>query len=215
MRTKTLVLAAALSAAGIISSVAQSNVYSINVVGYVNRDCAGNGAYTLLANPLDSGTNTFNGVLAAALPANSKVLKWNGTGFNTYTRSASGWVPPSGGATTLNPGEGFFVQTPAGSSTVPITFVGNVLQGSLTNSFPLLFNLSGNLFPDSGTLTSLGMTPPAGDKILLWNGVGYNTYTKSASGWVPPAGPSINVADGFFVNTPSGTFDWVRNVTVN
>ena len=215
MRTKTLLLAAALSAAGIISSVAQSNVYSINVVGYVNRDCTGNGAFTLLANPLDSGTNTLNGVLAAALPANSKVLKWNGTGFTTYQRTASGWLPPSAGTVTVNPGEGFFVQTPNPSAAVPITFVGNVLQGSLTNNYPLLFNLSGNLFPDSGTLTSLGMTPPANDKILLWNGVGYTTYTKTASGWLPPAGPSINVADGFFVNTPAGTFSWVRNVTVN
>src|SRR5207249_3273515 len=37
MRTKTLLAAAAMLAAGFASSMAQSNVYSLNVVGYVNR----------------------------------------------------------------------------------------------------------------------------------------------------------------------------------
>lgn len=214
MRTKTLLLAAALSAVGIVSSLAQSNVYSLNVVGYVNRDCAGNGGFTLLANPLDSGTNTLNGVLASALPATSKVLKWGGTSFNTYTRTASGWLPPTGGTATVAPGEGFFVQTPNPGPALTLTFVGNVLQGSLTNDYPLLFNLSGNQFPDSGTVTALGMVPPTNNKILTWGGASYNTYTKTATGWLPPgSGPTINVADGFFVNAVT-PFMWVRNVTV-
>ncbi|EEF62403.1 hypothetical protein Cflav_PD5038, partial [Pedosphaera parvula Ellin514] len=36
MRTKTTLLTAALLAVGAISATAQSNVYSLNVVGYIN-----------------------------------------------------------------------------------------------------------------------------------------------------------------------------------
>lgn len=211
MRTK-LLLGAAIIAAGAISAMAQ-NVYSLNVVGYVNRTCPGNGGFTLLANPLDSHTNTLNGVLAAALPTGSKVLKWNGTSFDVNQKTATGWLPPTAGTKTLNPGEGFFVQTPNPGADLTLTFVGDVLQGSLTNNYTAAYTLSGNLFPDSGTLTSLGMTPPTGDKIMLWNGASYNIFQKTATGWLPPAGPSINVADGFFVNAPA-PFSWVRNVTV-
>src|ERR1051325_11385755 len=210
MRTKTLLLTAALAAAGIVSSLAQSNVYTVNVVGYVNRDCAGNAGYTLLANPLDSHTNTLNGVLASFLDANSRVLKWNGVGFTISQRTASGWLPPTAGTLSVNPGEGFFVQTPSGGPLKTVTFVGDVLQGSLTNAYTQLYNLSGNLFPDSGTATALGLLPTTGSRILVWNGASYTIYQKTASGWLPPGnGPTINVADGFFVHTAGGTFNWV------
>src|ERR1700730_12330845 len=51
MRTKTLVCAAALMAAGVATSMAQSNVYSLNVVGYINITFPAN-KYTLTANQL-------------------------------------------------------------------------------------------------------------------------------------------------------------------
>src|SRR5215472_14328587 len=63
MRTKTLLAVAALAAAGITSAMAQSNVYSQNIVGYANIDIkGGNGFY---ANPFNhptnnSGSNIFN-----------------------------------------------------------------------------------------------------------------------------------------------------------
>jgi hypothetical protein len=216
MRTKTALLTAAVLAAGVLASVAQ-NVYSVNVVGYVNKTLLGDGKFTLLANPLSGATNTLDGILKGALPTNAKVLKWNGTSFTTYQRTAAGWLPPTAGSVTLNPGEGFFVQLPAGSSDTNVTFVGEVLQGNLVNSYSDLYNLTGNKFADSGTLTSLGFTNiPPNDKVLLWNSTAqsYTTFTKTASGWLPPAGPSIDVGDGFFVNTPAGTFDWTRDVSV-
>jgi len=222
MRTKTLLLAAALSAAGIATSLAQSNVYSLNVVGYVNKDCQGTNRFTLIENPLDSGTNTLNGVLASFLPANSRVLTWNGAGFDIYTRTATGWLPPTGGTRAVAPGEGFFVQTPAGSSGLTITFVGEVLQGHLVNPNPLLNNLRGSKFPIAGPVgsPSLQMTNvPTGNRILTWNLVsqGYDIYQKTATGWLPPGnpqGPTIGVADGFFINTAGATFDWNLDATV-
>src|ERR1041385_5044775 len=52
MRTKTLLLAAALTAAGLATSLAQSNVYSLNVVGYVNVNVAGN-KFNMMSAPLN------------------------------------------------------------------------------------------------------------------------------------------------------------------
>ncbi len=54
MRIKALLCAAAL-AAGAVSSMAQSNVYSLNIVGYVNVPLVT--GFNLIANPLDNGTN--------------------------------------------------------------------------------------------------------------------------------------------------------------
>ena len=74
MRTKTLLSAVAVLAASLAISKAQ--VYSQNVVGYVNTTLTGNLKYSAIANPLNAPTNTI-GVLLAALPATSQVLKFD------------------------------------------------------------------------------------------------------------------------------------------
>src|SRR6185436_7382863 len=66
MRTKTLLLTAAIGVAGVASSFAQA-VYSVNAVGYVNVSVAKNPSsattFLLVANPLNSGGNTIGEVL--------------------------------------------------------------------------------------------------------------------------------------------------------
>src|SRR5437763_197776 len=54
MRTKALLCAAAL-AAGAVTAMAQSNVYSLNVVGYINTTLVGSaaGKYQMIANQLN------------------------------------------------------------------------------------------------------------------------------------------------------------------
>src|SRR5678810_1239027 len=97
MRTK-LLAAAAILAAGIASSMAQSNVYSLNVVGYVNRTFVGGGLFSLTANPLNTTNNTLAGIFGGAavgLPSGSQVQVWNyGTqDFDLYNKTpfGSGW----------------------------------------------------------------------------------------------------------------------------
>jgi hypothetical protein len=201
--------------------MAQSNVYSLNVVGYVNKVITGAGEYTGVANPLKGQTNTL-GALLGSLPVGSQVLKWNPAlvDYDSYARVAfgNGWLPASGADVSLSPGEGCLVRTPAASGDVTNTFVGEVLQGSLTNSFPAGYKLVGNMVPDSGAVTnaSINLTPPNGSSLLKWNPAidDFNSFAKVAfgSGWLP-APPSIDVAEGFFVNA-SSPFDWVRNFTV-
>ena len=72
---KTLLIAAAALVAGIVSSQAQ--VYSANIVGYVNQVMT-NGVLQLVCNPLDNGTNTANDVFAN-LPNTSSIQLWNGS----------------------------------------------------------------------------------------------------------------------------------------
>lgn len=215
MKAKTLLITAAALAAGVMTSRAQ--VYSQNIVGYANVSFSGPNQYTLVANPLDSGTNTIGGVIGTTLPVNGKVLKWNGSSFNIYTRTTigNGWLPNTAPTVTLNPGEGFFVYTPTAYTN---TFVGSVLVGSQTNSYSALYTLSGNLIPTAGSITSLGMTNvPNNDKILTWNtgSQSYTIYTKTTigAGWLPSV-PSLGVGQGFFVNVPAngGPFDWVQTL---
>src|SRR6185436_10390289 len=117
MRTKTLLLTAALVGAGIASSMAQA-VYSVNAVGYVNLTL-GRG-YSMIANPLNNGSNALSQILPN-VPDNTQILKFDAaqqkfsTTVNGFVAGA-GWFPDG----TLRPGEGAFINLPDPAT---ITFV--------------------------------------------------------------------------------------------
>jgi len=221
MRTKALICAATL-AAGALTSMAQSNVYSLNVVGYVNAAAAAN-QYVAIANPLTNTAvaNNLGNLIGTNLPVNGKVLKWNyaAVHFDIFTRVSfgNGWSPSGGSTVSLNPGEGIFLQSP---SAITNTFVGDVLQGNLTNHLRSGFELTANLVPDSGTVTALGLLIPFNaspvNTILKWNTAGqhYDIFTRVSfgSGWSPSV-PVINVGEGFFTSL-TAPYDWIRNYTV-
>src|SRR6185295_14677723 len=126
MRTKTLLLTAALCAAGIATSKAQ--VYSVNAVGYVNTSLLK--GYNLIANPLDNKATDGNKIknLFASLPGGSQIFKFNGTKFDlAEVDLLSGEITGDAKDFTVVPGEGVFVflppDAPANST---ITFVGEV-----------------------------------------------------------------------------------------
>src|SRR5688500_4600203 len=80
MRTKTLLLTAALSAAGIATSMAQ--VYSVNAVGYVNTQLVP--GFSLVSNPLNNTTgntiqNLFGNGIQGAIPNLLSVFHYNPT----------------------------------------------------------------------------------------------------------------------------------------
>jgi hypothetical protein len=223
MRTK-LVAAAAILAAGVASSMAQSNVYSLNVVGYVNKTLTGGGRYTAVANPLNTTNNTFAGLLGDAtsgIPSGSQVLKWNPAlvDFDTFNKIGfgNGWSPAAGATTSLNPGEGVLVLITGAN--VTNTFVGEVLQGSLTNSIPAGFDMAANMVPDSGAVNTIGLGLPHPSQLLKWDSnagaigdwVTFNT-TPFGSGWSPSV-PTIDVAEAVLINAGAAT-NWVRNFTV-
>lgn len=208
MRTKTILLTAALVAAGVASSMAQSNVYSLNVVGYVNTVIPASG-FTMVNTPLDSGNNVASNLFPTVA---------NGTIIYSFTASSgfspdvydNGWSVPN---FSLQPGSAYFYFNPTASA-VTNTFVGTVLQGTNTNSLANGFSLVGSIFPTSGTVdTNLGMPTVNGTIVytFLSSAVGYTSYVYD-NGWVPSS-PVISVGQGFFVFQPAAT-NWVQGFTV-
>ena len=211
MKINSLLIAAATLAVGAVSSQAQ--VYSQNIVGYVNVVCTNGGTgYTLVNNPFDTGNNILTNIIqTGTVPATTtKALIWNGSSFATYTMRSGGW---SSGASTvlLNPGTGFFIQNSA-TTNITITFTGSVLGG--TNLVPYAAGLTpiGAVPPIAGLVqTTLGLPEVNGDKVLQWNPAtqGYVTFTRRSAGWGGGLEPTIGVAEGFFFQ-PASSGNWTN-----
>jgi hypothetical protein len=210
MRTKALLCAAAL-AAGAVSSMAQSNVFSLNVVGYVNLPVAGSaaGKFTFIANPLNTTNNTIGSLLPAP-PDQTTLYKWTGSTFASSTFFLGAW---SDSTFTLNPGEGGIVQS---STPFTNTFVGEVMQGSLTNPYPAGFSIRASQVPQAGGLTSvLGYQPVTdGDTVYQFNSTsqGYVISTWFLGAW-SPSEPTVGVGESFWLQTAAAG-NWVRTFTV-
>jgi hypothetical protein len=217
MRTKALLLAAALTAAGIASIQAQSNVYSINVVGYVNVVCS-NG-YTLVNTPLVPSNDTLTNLLDAYVPAGNSVLTFNGASYTTYIKDEfdATW---NGANTPLPNGKGYFIRN---LSTTPftVTYVGEVPQGNLTNALAAGYSLVGSKVPQAGFVEDLGINPGLGDSVLKYRNGGFVTYindefdnTWGGAGADVNKGPSVAVGEGFFYRNLANTATWVRNFSI-
>jgi hypothetical protein len=204
MRTKTLLLTAAVIAAGAVASQAQ--VYSVNAVGYVNKNVPV--GYSMIANPLNATNNTIGSLITDA-PNFSNLLKWNGTSFDVATFVFGAWDTPN---VTLNPGEGAFINT---DTAFTITFVGEVMQGNLQNPVPAGYSIRSSQVPQTGGANALGLTTlQAFDNLLKWNGNGYDIFTVLPGGAWDPSEPVINVGESVFLNTTAAT-SWDRTFNVN
>jgi len=212
MRTKVLLGAAALAAGLASTAMAQSNVYSLNVVGYYNVPL-GAAQKLMIANQLNTTNNTI-GSLLANVADGANFFKYNG-GFASYQYDGLGQVWDPDGNATMNPGEGGFFVSPSATT---LTFVGEVLQGSLTNTLPIGTKvMRSSIVPQSGGVTSvLGLPGEDGDNLFTYNG-GYSSYQYDGLGLVwDPTEPVISVGQAFFY-TKSGSSvssSWVRNFTV-
>ena len=208
MRTKTLLLAVAALAAGVISSEAQ-NVYSQNIVGYVNIVSTG-GVFNLIENPLDDGTNTVVDLFPSP-PVGTIVETWSGSSFTQAKYKASGWTTNL----LLYPGTGFFLDY-AGVAVETNTFVGNVVvqqpdgQGLGTNNtaVPTGFVLHGSVFPVADTLTgtNVNLGPSlqvVGSIVETWNGASYVQSKYKASGWTTNL--NFRVGQAFFIDAVTAT----------
>jgi hypothetical protein len=209
MRTKVLLSLAAFAVSA-FAAYAQSNVYSVNVVGFVNRVLPA-GTQVAVANPLDNGTNTLNDTFGA-LAKGSTANFWTGSGFSFASKGSAVWAPNN--ATPV--GTGLFV-----NSKTPITntFVGEVIVGpgeSTTNALPLGAQvLVGSAIPYAGDLNTpaIGLlTLAKGSTANFWNGTGYTFSSKGSAIWAPAL--AINVSDGFFLNSKTAT-NWVQTLPAN
>jgi hypothetical protein len=212
MRTKTLLLTAALVAAGVASSMAQ-NVYSLNIVGYVNVNVQSNQFY-LLGNPLDDGAGD---IVTNVLPLNDTFD--NGTvESQIFTLSPSGgiqqaevyfagfgWFP---GTNRITPGKGFYF-FPCTNST--ITFVGSVVLAS-TNTLSPGFSLVSSVYPASLPVETLGLNGSAAANDGTGNNVDqiFRFQSPGDPNFVAPGG--LNDLSSYFGGY--GWFEQVNNTAV-
>jgi len=214
MRTKTLLLTAALTAAGVASSVAQ--VYSVNAVGYVKKDIPK--GFSIVANPLKNGDNKVSTIFTG-VPNGFTIYKFNNaTGLysvNGYDAEFGEFDNPD---QVLSPGEAAFIRNPS-AGPVTVTFVGEVAQGNLTTPIPKGFSLAASQVPQSGLLTTdLKYTPSSGDTVYRFNNTTgqylISNYDAEFGEW--DSEPTVGVAEGFFIRrSVDGTVAWTRSFSVN
>jgi hypothetical protein len=209
--TKTLVCLAAL-AAGVLSSMAQSNVYSLNIVGYVNVPLQ-NGKYDIVANPLNTTNNNVTNIFAG-LPAGSSVSEKNvGSGFTTaFNDPDFGWNQ-DGNPVTLqaNPGKAFYVLAAANYTN---TFVGEVILNSV-NPIPVNYSIRASILPQQGLLQTELLYPANPGDTISFKIVGglFDSYVNDPDfGWTPSE-PIAKVAQGFWILRSGAGANWVRNFT--
>jgi len=230
MRTKALLGLAALAAGALSASAA--NVYSLNVVGYINQPL--HEGFQVIGNQLDlDGTglnNTVTTVFSSNLPLNSQVYTWNGSSWAnaaTFSSKTKTWSPAT---MAVNPGQAAFVHVfpgAYGGVSSNVTIVGNVLQGSLANQFvasgPLnskaIFSPVASKVPLSGGLQAkLGYVPQKGDQVYQYNGTSWaiaTTFSTKTGTW-SPSDPNIALCEGFFLAPTNGpaVAHWTQNLTV-
>jgi len=208
MKTKTLLIAAAALAVGVISSQAQ--VYSQNIVGYVNVSVP-TGAYQIISNPLDAPTNTLNYLIPNPPPGSLFYKYTTGSGYTIYTFDEFDLVWLPNGNASLSPGQAGFLKLPTGV-TYTNTFVGNALTGSLTNSIPAGYAQVSSKLAIGGSITNLSYPASPGDLVYKYTpGSGYTIYTFDEFDlvWLPSV-PSFNVGEGFF-SFKTAPANWIQN----
>jgi hypothetical protein len=224
MRTKTLLITAALSLAGVATSMAQ--VYSVNAVGYINLTVRP--GFNMVANQLNKtpGANTLTAVLTG-LDAESQVLKFVNNNYDIEYFDGSIWVEQNfvtPGNMTVDPGEGFFIFN-SGSANATVTLVGEVPQGNVSIPIAANFSLISSKVPQALPLTLANGFPQIAEAQYLtfnaatqnYDAIVYNDGTK----WVDQSfvtevpAPVPAVGQGFFYFNPEAPTTWVRNFSVN
>lgn len=199
MRTKLLLGAAVLGVAGMIAASAQ--VYSVNVVGYVNVDLVP--GFNLIANPLNNTTGNDLDTIIPTAEFGATAYKFaNGT-FESSTYLGT-WSPNL----TFAPGEGFFVSVAAAAT---LTFVGEVLQGAASNmDVPAGLALLGSKVPTATSLDTAGFPADFGDTVYLFRNGTYEPSTYLGT-FNPEAVPAVG--EGFW-SSKAAAGSWTRNFTV-
>jgi hypothetical protein len=236
MRTKTLLLTAALSAAGLATSMAQ--VYSVNAVGYVNQSVPANGL-AILSVPLNGTNNALNTTMPIPNGYDGTTVYRFDVATQNYLDPIAwiegfGWFSPSDANPTVNPGEGVWVQNLAATA-LPITFVGEVPSGTLNNAIPGGNNLklASSVVPKGLPLgdvatagTTLGFPAADSDTVFIFNPATQNYKDPYAYidgfGWFSanaddpgPGGPVIQPGTGFWSQKPGAAGTWTQTFSVN
>jgi hypothetical protein len=225
MRTKTLLLTAALTAAGVATSMAQ--VYSVNMVGYINSSIPS--GYSIIANHLNNTPDNLVVNLFPAPPDTTTFYKYNAAlssyDILQYLDGAYEGITDM----TLGPGEATFIASP---SAFTHTFVGEVQLASsktinagyqmISSALPQSLPVEGA--PNDGVPAApvgLGYPVANGDTVYRYDNINnqylIDQYLDGA--WEGASGgsaPTPAIGEGFFLSRETGTpsSNWTRNFVV-
>jgi len=224
MRTKALLLTAALGFAGVATSMAQA-VYSVNVVGYINLTMKP--GFNLVANQLKASPNNKLDTILPAAAIESQVLKFANNNYSSDISDGANWLDAGSGnasTTTVSPGEGFFYFNP-GATDAGVTLVGEVSTGNgLTVALAPGFSLVSSIVPQEISLSAANGFPQVLEAQYLTFSAATQSYSgliNDGTGWLnaetgAPADAKPAVGQGFFVFNPGNTaFNWVRSFNPN
>jgi len=218
MKTKSLILTALLSVAGSAGLMAQSNVYSLNIVGYINQTIPA--GYSMIANQLNASPDNKVSTIFASAPDQTTVFKFDhnsGSYAQAQYFRGIGWFGDDPNM-SVSPGEGAFILSFANFTN---TYVGSLQLGS-TNPIPSGYSLVSSSIPQAGQLVT-DLKFPITDQATVFqfshaqNGYVQNQYFQGI-GWFGDTlsgtgEPTIAVAEGFFLLNFQST-NWVRNFAV-
>jgi hypothetical protein len=219
MRTKALLGLAALVVSA-ATCVAQQNVYSLNIVGYVNVDIKP--GLNLISNPLKPSNGNYNITNTIVLPDaadGASLFTWTGTAWDSvvpqFYGGGIGWDP----AMDVALGEGFFLQSPTAAGNYKVTFVGEVQTGDVSYTLAPGLNVVAPKIPVAEPWPGKDIGND-GDSIYTWTGTAWNSaiwqYYGPEIGWDGPeagntAGPTIPVGGAVvYQNTKTTPINWTR-----
>jgi hypothetical protein len=211
MRTKALILTAAVGAMTVATSMAQ--VYSVNAVGYANLNIPT--GFSIITHQFVTSDRSLSALIPNPLPTTRVYFfsQVGGYSIKTFDDLDLIWLPD--GTTPMALGSAVFVESPAPQT---FTFLGEVPQGTLNTPTPTGFNLVGSQVPQSGLVSALGLVGEPNDRIyrLVSGSYQISTFDDLDLVWLP-AEPNVNVGEGFFLEkaNTSSTLTWSRTFTVN
>jgi hypothetical protein len=242
MRTKTMLLSALLGALGSVSVMAQTNVYSLNAVGYINITIYP--GFNLISCPLIASPdntistllNNSNGIYTGTIldffspvygPTFDTAEPTSGKGS---TSNPNGWG--NDGTNIIAPGIAVWFDSP---SNYTLTFVGTVPTGPTTNSLLQGYNLMSSIVPASGDIVTNSLMNLTNynlfDSVYAFNpgpgnttniayqsgsGKGYGGYGYD-SNWNANGDPILPSVGGglIYENVNGPTVNWLENYSVS
>lgn len=198
----------------------QTNVLSQNAVGYVkiNMDA---GKFYLVSTQwlqIDGSPNTVNNVLGTQFADFSQAFTWNGSSFNaSHTLLPGGTGNWTGGATAIEPGDGFWLTT---GTSVEAFFLGEVPGAN--NGFDMNvvsgvtgFQILSNPYPVNIAWQSTDLADQLTDFSQLFQfdpDTGFLPSVTKLPGGNWTSNPTISVGEGFWVRVGLGTgsIDWTE-----
>jgi hypothetical protein len=203
---KMMIISALMACAAVVTA---ETVTSANIVGYSKADLS-EGGLQILSTPFSGSEggvaleNSFSG-----LEYGAKLTVWNGSAYVSYTYYGDyGWYDSANqpaDSVVLNSGTAAWVKDAGAGSTaltsgeVPST---NVVDVAIVAGL----NLIANPYPVAFQLQDVPAGISYGDKITLWTGSSYASYTYYGDyGWYDSANQAapaveIGVGKGFWLN---------------